>query len=81
MTDAAFLILGLICGLPIGWSLRSRNRDLDVTDKRLDRAIAALDREAHERGRLSKRLAQAETKIMRLHRYINPVSGAVNPND
>lgn len=62
--SAFYLIVGLLCGLPIGWSLRSPAPA--PTDKRLDRTIASLQREAEERGKLARRLAKAETKIARL---------------
>jgi hypothetical protein len=60
--EALFLIVGALCGLPMGWSLRSQPKP----DRRLDCAIASLQREAQERGKLARRLAQAETKIARL---------------
>lgn len=71
--SALYLIVGLLCGLPIGWSLRSHPKP--EPDRRLDRTIASLQREAMERGKLARRLAQAETKIARLQKpKVCPVS-------
>jgi Flp pilus assembly protein TadB len=62
-----------VCALCISFLIwDARRRKSTKSDERLDRMVANLQREAVERGKLSKRLAQAETKIMRLHRYIAP---------
>lgn len=56
MTEAILIILLLMC-------VYYKNRELNITSLRADKAIRGLQLEQVERGRVSRRLAKLETKV------------------
>lgn len=85
MTDgfatALFFSVVAVCITILIWDDR-RTLKAAKSDERMDRVVASLQREASERGKLSKRLAQAETKVARLQKRARDVaSGAGERND
>lgn len=66
-----------ICVTFLVWD--ARRRKTPKHDERFDRLNVRLQHESDERGRLSKRLAQAETKIAQIRKRMpDPVSGSGN---
>jgi Flp pilus assembly protein TadB len=79
MTDGAvgfawFSVI-TICVTFLVWD--ARRRKTPKHDIRFDRVNAILQREAVERGKIARRLAQAETKIARLQKQSSPVVGGL----
>lgn len=84
MTDgfatAIFFSVVAICITVLIWDGRRKGIQryrAAKSDERMDRVVASLQRESSERGKLAKRLAQAETKIARLQKQpLDVVGGA-----
>lgn len=64
MVDAVLIVLLVVLA---GYALHLRDL-INRCDHRIDRSTAAIQVEGAERGKLSRRIAQAETKIGRTKR-------------
>ena len=67
MIDALLFVVWVPLGIALARPIW-KSTNLSITDRRVDSAIAQLQQEFKERGKLARRLAQVETKVARLSR-------------